>query len=394
MTFYRSAASAAAFALLVTVALPVAAQSDAEGEKEAKSGTSTVVLQFKTREVSDEVMDVFYSAVNDGINNFEGTHVVSGGEVTIDELIVTVGCDSPDPDCLAGLNQYVDANRMVFGSVQRSDDVYLFSLKMFDFAEERFVTQVEETTVEGDVSTVKEAIPAVVDRFLYGDIGTAKVDVQGADGANVLFDGQKMGPAPTTLENLPLGQHAVTVETESEEETKMVLLERGEEVEVQFDFGEAEPAATAEGPTEGETTTSGGGEKSGSPVLGFAVTGAGVAAAIVGVVGQVQASSASSELQGIVCGSGEGRYLCPDESYDDAAALTDRVDRLDSQVRTGNALMVAGYSVGVAAMGVGSFLLINHYASGAEREPAGSTAKRLRIQPRRGGLELGISLDF
>lgn len=348
------------------------------GEK-AKKGTSTVILKFETMNVPQNMMDSFYVDLNEEVNQHSDMHVVSGGEVTIKELVLTVGCDQSDPECLAGLSEYVDAERMVFGSVKRSDDVYLFSVKLFDFAEERFVRQVSEQTVEGDEATVKEAIPAVVENFLYGDVGKLEVDVNGGRDARVYFDGRKMGPAPTTLENLPLGQHAVTVKTpDGVEKTKFVMLRKGRTSKLNFDIGKGvKPPPT-------------GGSSDGPPILGYTIGGVGLAGIAVGIIGSVNYTSAKQTASDIKCGDSicdpPGKSLSPSQR----AKLASETDK---KVKSSAIMSIIGYSVGGVGLGVGGYFLYRHFATSPEG-PGARAARAIRVTPRRGGLQLGVSIDF
>ncbi|MFB6375050.1 MAG: PEGA domain-containing protein, partial [Bradymonadaceae bacterium] len=308
----------------------------------------------------------------------EGLGVVSGGEVTIEELSVTVGCNELNPDCLAGLSEYVDARRMVFGSVERSDDVYLFTVKLFDFTEERFVRQLAERTVEGEPSVVKRAIPAVVESFLYGDVGTLEVAVSNAQSPRVYFDGEKMGPAPTTLQNLPLGQHAVTVKTQDgREKTQFVMLRKDKPQTVDFTF---------EGG--GEQVSSGGGN---TPVLALSSLGVGVVGTTIGVIGGARWLKFDNELDRFRgCSNG----LCPLEGKSPAetsAAFRETKTKYEQSALLAN----IGFGVGALGLGVGGYLLIRHLTSGSSgTESKPKALDSFRVSPRRGGLSVGVSGSF
>ena len=379
----KLAIAVAIVGLILLVASPLFAQEDGKKGKKAKKGTSTVLLKFETMDVSQDIMDAFYVALNDGVNGHEDMHVVSGGEVTINELILTVGCDKPDPKCLSGLSDYVDAERMVFGSIQRSDDVYLFTAKLFDFAEERFMREVSEQTVEGDKATVKQAIPAMVEGFLYGDVGTLKVSAAKAGGARVFFDGEKMGPAPTTLKNLPLGQHAVTLKTsDGKEETKFVMLRKGSTANVDFQIKGA--------------GSSGGMAKSdkGSPVLGYVATALGLAGLGVGIAGSTQYTKnmglaeemQDCSLDNTIC-SPSGVNLTPSETGE-------RAETINQRIKTGATMSYVGYSVAGVGLGVGGYLLYRHFSSTPEGSSQQQLSEVLRVTPRANGASVGLSVDF
>ncbi len=379
MDIQRPIVAALVWTFVCGVASSALAQSDSAASED-KQGTSTVVLQFETSNVSQEIMDAFYLTLNEMIDADPEMHVVSGGEVTIEELSVTVGCDHSEPECLESFQNYVSADRMLFGTVQRSDDVHLFTLKLFDFGEGEFVHTLAERTVEGDRSTVEQAIPAVVESFLHGDVGSLEVTAQNADQARVYFDGEEMGTAPVQLDGLPLGQHAVTVETaDGAEKTELVIL-RNDETETlgfEFDAPQPDPAAETRQP----------------PVLGYSVAGAGLAGLVVGIVGSAQNAKFRNQASELRCAGG-ARTCSPSGEELTSEEVARRAEETDRKVTSSATMSAVGYSVAAAGLGVGGYLLYRHYsgASGPEQQPA--VAETLRIAPSPEGVSVGLSLDF
>jgi len=354
-----------------------------------KQGTSTVILNFKSENVSSqEVMDTFYRSLADEVNQSEDMHVVEGGDVTIQEMIVTAGCQEPNAECLAGLAEYVDGDRMIFGSIKRSGNAYLFTFRMFDFVEQRFVRSVSEQTVEGDEATVQKAIPGIVQGFMHGNVGSLKVSVPGATGdVRVFFDGDKMGLAPTTLENLPLGQHAVTVKTDAgTERTKLVILRKDEQQTVEFNLG-SENIATDSGT---------GGPGGDTPILGYSAAGIGVAGLTVGIIGHVQNSQAVKASNELSCNGGESVCNPPGDEQRSPDELGQLARERDQRVTTTAVVSTVGYSVGALGLGAGTFLLYRHFsgASGGEANQKQAEVESVRLQPTGHGLELGLSLRF
>lgn len=360
-----------------------------EGGGAEKQGTSTVILKFKSRKVSQDVMDTFYRTLAEEVNKSDEMHTVEGGDVTIEEMIVTAGCQEPTEKCLSGLKDFVDGDRMIFGSIKRSGEAYLFTFRMFDFVEERFVRSVSEQTVEGDEATVKKAIPGIVQGFMHGDVGILKVSASGASGdVRVFFDGEKMGLVPTTLENLPLGQHAVTVKTkDGTEKTKLVLLRKDEQQTVEFDIGPKEVAT-------GSDTGGGGGR--GAPILGYSAAGVGVAGLTVGIIGHVQNSQAVQASNELSCNGGDSICNPPGDEERSAEELGQLAEERDKRVTNTAIVSTVGYSVGVLGLGAGSYLLYRHYSGGSGGSSGTQKAEveSVRIQPTQTGLELGVSLSF
>ncbi len=352
-----------------------------------KQGTSTVLMKFEELEAEQEVMDTFYRTLNEQINQSDSMHIVSGGETTIDNLMLMAGsgCNEPKPECLNPLSSYVDGQRIVFGSIQRTDNIYLFSMKMFDFVEERFVREVQEQTVEGDIETVKKAIPGIVESFLYGDVGRVEVEVAGTDDATVQFDGSTMGPAPTTLESLPLGQHAVTIETGGgQTRTRTIILRRGKTQTLTFDFqpegekGGDQPEGTPEPPPRAGF----------SPIPGFVSAGVGLAGVATGLAFHFRLNSLDEEANRATCTVGDGATAVCQPGRLSAGSPAAQQSAMNSAATW----RVVGLSIGGVGIAAGSYLLYRAY-SGQESAPK-QALEGVSISPRRKGVSVGWSTKF
>ena len=377
---FKRASALASFLLLTLVAAPLAAQ---DGEAEAKQGESVVILQFETFNTEQRVMDVFYSHLHEAIEQKDGMHVKPGGDATIGDLILTAGCESATAGCLKGLSDFIDGDKLVFGSVQYSDGVHLFTIKMFDFAEGEFVREMSDQTIEGEPTEIDENIKAVVEGFIYGDVGTVNVDISGTDRAIVLFNGEKRGTAPTQVDGLPLGQHVVTVRAgDGSEQSKTVVLRQGRVAKLTFNFESIGDGQDGPGRASGGSYA----------VPGWAAVGVGVAGLAVGIAGTVQVGDANSRGDNALCGPENAPRLCDGVSSSEAAELQ---DELDQQGATGKTMQAVGFSVAAAGIAVGSYFLFQTYAGGsAETEAAANDNVRFQLAPSHRGVSMGLTVDF
>lgn len=354
----------------------------------AQDGASVVILKFEKMDASDEVVRVLEASLAEGIEAHDDMHVKKGGEVTIKDLALTAGCDTAEAECMESLRDFVDADRVVFGSVQASEDVYLFSMKMFDFAEGRYVAEVTDQTVEGDVSRVKKVIPALVDNFIYGDVGVVVVEVTGADSPDIIFDGEKVGLAPTRLENLPLGEHVVSVKTaDGEEDTRTVVLRADEPVTVTFAF-ESDTSTNTKGL---EPDSSGEGP---SAVPGWVSIGIGVVGLAVGGFSSFQVVKASDDNAAL---ADEG-FVDPDTGGlipgEKLAEGTDRADSIRTRGKTYQTLQYIGYGVGGVGVALGTVLLIRAMG-GSEKDTSGAASNLdFGVAPSRDGVSATLRLRF
>ncbi len=367
-------------ALLALFALPAFAQ---DGKQDAdSSGASVVLLQFETFNVDQKVMDEFYVTLHENVDAHEKMHVAPGGDVGINDLILTLGCEEANAECLRGLDQFVEGDRIVFGSVQHSEGVYLLSLQMFDFATGDFIREVTDETVEGDEEQVRRGIEAVIQGFLYGDIGELEVLVTGAEAPTVSFDGEELGRAPLRAEELPLGEHAVTLKTsDGREQSKKVVLKRGSASKVHFKFDEA-PGGSDSTPVGSKAYI----------VPGWASVGIGTIGLVAGAIGTVQVGSFESEASSMVCGDA----LC-------SAASPTRANKLQDDMDSAYTMSMIGYSVAAVGLAAGGYLLYEGYFGGStESAPADSGEDDIEpspevsfgIAPRSDGASFGVTVGF
>lgn len=354
------------------------AQPEAKPEPEDNGNKRVVVLKFETFNTSNEVMDLFYKSINERVKAKPGVQMMAGGDVTLSELVVTAGCDEGDSACLSSLGDFIKADQMIFGTVQRSENVHLFTLKLFDFRQKVFVRTIEDQTIEGGIDKLGEGIPAIIEALLYGDVGAVDVRVSGAEAPEVFFDGEKIGTAPVQLTNLPLGEHVIKLRTiNGNESSKRVILRQGTPSTLSFSFEELVD------PNQGLA------EGSSSPLIlpGWVSLGVGVAALGFGAYNYValndlEDQAAASYPRGV-------RAVDPDERASVESDLNSRQDEMNSAYTRMN----VGLSVGIAGVVLGTGLLIYGYTAGSE-EAAPSSSLKLNAAPTRGGAAFSLDYKF
>ena len=349
--------------------------------QQAESSKQVIILKFDTFDVETQVMDTFYFQLDQRINAHEDLKVAPGGDVSISEMIVAVGCDSPTPDCLEQLSGMLDADQLLFGSVQRSEDIHLFTIKLYDFESGEFVAQVEDQTVQGDYADLEKAIPTLIDSLLYGDVGQLQIDINGGDDAAVYFDGEKIGRGTTTLDNLPLGEHVIMVRSSSGDEiSKTVLLRREEPSKLLFDFGGG--ALTDVAPTRARNKFA---------VPAWTMIGVGIVG--LGFGGQqafaLRTAKQEDELwrDENTISFGDDQYALKDES------LRGELDRRDARDDSLYTRAMIGTSVGAIAVVTGAVLL----AVGKPSETEGTALRdhlKLDIGLGPGTKNVGVSVSF
>lgn len=349
--------------------------------QQVESSKKVTVLKFDTFDVETQVMDTFYFQLDKRINAHESLTVAQGGDVSISEMIVAVGCDSPTPECLDQLSAMLDADQLLFGSVQRSEDIHLFTIKLYDFKSGEFVAEVEDQTVQGDYAALEKAIPTLIDSLLYGDVGQLQIDINGSEDAAVYFDGEEVGRGTTALDNLPLGEHVIMARSSSGEEiSKTVLLRRDTPSKLLFDFG---------GGSIADAQPSGEGNKFAVPawtMIGVGIVGLGIGGQQAFALRSAKQEDEQWRTENTIS-FGDGQYALKDES------LRGELDRRDARDDALYTRALIGTSVGAVAVVAGAVLL----AAGKPTESSSASLRdnlKLNIGIGPGTKNVGVSVSF
>ncbi len=342
-------------------------------ERPQEQGVGVVVLKFETFDTDPEVMALFYKAIQDTVRAQPELRLIDGGEVTLSELSLTLGCAEPDEACLDQARTFLKADQVIYGSVQRADAIHLFTIKMYDFESRSVIRQVEDQTVQGDMSRLAIAIPALVNGLLLGDVGALGVKVSGVDASQVqiLLDGKALGSANAMrFEGLPLGEHVVTARSASgKEQTQRVILSHDQPANLNFSFVE-------------EVARIDSGTRSGAIVPGWISVG-------VGVIGLGFGAYSHFALSGLEDDARDA-YPQPFTSDDPSAVARDlesRQDAMNSAYTNRN----IGLSVGAAGLVLGAGLLIYGYLLDEAPSPQ---ALQLNLAPTPGGAAAGVAFEF
>lgn len=347
----------------------------AVGSVAAQEDATVEVVDFETADVDEEVTDAFYGHLQEVFAGRDGVTVGDVANVSMDELLLMAGCNAPDTECLTTIGDLVEADRLVFGSIERSDDVLMFSLNFFDFEAGEMIREVSEQTLRGDRDWLADGMPAVAEHLVYGPTATVHIEAPGAPEAQLRVNGETVGTGSATVDDVSPGEVVVLARAGDDEEQKeRFILRHDEERDVQLDF--ADEVDDIDDP----------GVASRSLTPGLALTGAGVAGTVLGMVGQIRLSSANADADNLI---GDRGAVDPDER--------DQLDDLDSRMTTGNTMRWLGFGTGIAGLAGGGFLLYraitDDRGTGGD-DLAGQTDVSLDVGASDEGVNAGFRMRF
>lgn len=327
-------------------------------EKAHAQGTSVVVLGLTSLEGDDTFATNLSGALRRAATLVRGWSV-SDRDVPLSQLELATGCDASELSCVQQIAQTVGAQRLVYGTIQRSAESggrfdFQIQIHLYDVATGAVLSTVEERLPSSrtDIDDLREPARQYISRL--------------SEVAGPVAGGSALPPEGTTLESqqqgIELEQHAAPPPAES-----------------------------------------GGGSDIGRlnwPA--FALLAVAVGGAVGWTLAGLDAQSANSTLQGYAdeaarneTGIGLGR--CEDAQIAAYIAGSHTTSEADIRGACGsNADILQFVFIGVtAAAGIGGVALLA--ANGIESAPAqGTGTASLRLQPsvRRDGGYLGVQLSF
>lgn len=334
-----------------------------------------VILKFMTSDTDEAIEEYLYRTLEETINAHPGLQVTSQADVSVNEMVLVLGCDAASPECIGQLSDFAEGDLIVYGNVERSSGVYLFNLKLFDFQTGDFRNQIDNATLEGSRDKVEKGIDALVSTLVFGNVGELEVSAAGADSSTAYLGKEELGPVPLSIESLPLGEHTVTVEAaDGRRQEQVVTLRPGKTAKVHINFALEEAAE----PIDAEIFR----------IPGWASMGVGAVGLAAAIIATVNLKDYNKQADMMVC----GRALCEPRTAEAA-------DALQADLNNAYTMSVVGYSVAAVGIGLGSYFLYHAYSGGeSDAIPASDSEEEFEMSfglaPHKGGASVGFNLEF
>ncbi|HET6337795.1 MAG TPA: PEGA domain-containing protein [Polyangiales bacterium] len=397
--------------VLVTLCAGLSARAAAED-------ATTVVLGLRSVEGDDEFANGMTDALRVAARKVSGWKVADRA-VSMSQMSLAHGCDDIDAPCLSEIAKGLQADRLLFGSVRRTNVQpkkgydYEVSVSIFN-AGTRSIGSTETQTVSRTESKAKKLstrAEPIIAKLASADTGSGTLSVQAnVANAEIKLDGQVVGQTrdkSLVLEGLKEGEHnlEITAIGHLTHEQK-ILVASGQRTEIKVSL-EPVPEPTSEeapmaalAPTDEES--SGGGNLA---WLGYTLIGVG--AASLGGWGVsmylvndtnndsrfVQYKRAFPRTTDDVCDLADSNSTA--SGAVSASQLSD-VKSLCSRGRTFNLLQWVFLGAGVLTAGVGTFIVVSESGGSEEQTAKLKSSPQLTWSPEvgRGTLALHGQLTF
>ncbi|MEM9188812.1 MAG: PEGA domain-containing protein [Myxococcota bacterium] len=366
------------------------------------AAAEVAVLGLQSVEGDDEFAANMTGALRYAVAEFNGWDV-NEREMSLAQMMLLSGCDSPDDACLAQIASTMQVEQVVYGTVRRSGGGpnfrFQLEVKVFDAAAGEVTQQAEDSLSSRltDIDDLREPAERLA-RSLSGQtdpMGTIRITAN-APGAQIRLNGDPMGAltGDEFVTEAPPGNHRLEIIADGYETFRQtVRVEAGASavVEATLIEGESDGGGEIIAPTVEE---GGGGGFPFIPVGGVFL-GLGAAATVTFIIAWTQMSGYDHNGPGGANDDAEWNrvqsFYSPNEDVctearagriggaGTAMDISSAVDICDEQDRL-ETLFNVGLSVAIATYAIGTGLILAGVLSG-EDDDADPNAATLRLDP-------------
>ncbi len=240
--------------LAVLVAVVVVWSLPGEREGYAQSEAPSPVVVFKLQGASDEGQrgGELTATIREVVEGEAAFELVNDDPVVLSDVVVILGCESPNAPCLAKAAEHFEADYLIFSTVESTGGEARVTVRLFDRAESAYVRRVERKLAETtppdeefrreirrllDPGSVEEGEAARGEPSATNEDGEADqavLEVEASvEGARVEIDGEPAGRAPVERSGISPGSYRVRVRKSGYAPwTTVVQLEAGARVQI------------------------------------------------------------------------------------------------------------------------------------------------------------------
>jgi hypothetical protein len=361
------------------------------GSRAAAEDATTVVLGLRSVEGDDEFANGMTDALRAAARKVSGWKVVDRA-VSMSQMSLAHGCDDIDAPCLSEIAKGLQADRLLFGTVRRTNAQpknkydYEVSVSIFN-AGTRTIGLTETQTVpraEAKLKKLNTRAEPIIAKLASGDTGSGTLSVQvNVANAEIKLDGQVVGQTrdkSLVLDGLKEGEHTLEITSIGHlTHEQKILVASGQRTEIKVSLElvpeptpEAAPVA-ALSPNDEEESGHGNLSWLGYTLIGVgaaSLAGWGVSMYLVNNTNKdktfVTYKTAFPTTTDDVCDLADSNNTAG--GHVSAAQLSD-VKSLCSRGRTFNLLQWVFLGAGVLTASVGTFIVVSE-SGGTEEQTA------------------------
>lgn len=238
-TGFLSAVVALLLSLWTLTVLP----SPAQAEEEV---INVAVLNLEGEDVDAQLLETLTSVLRNEAQQHASYDMINESPVDLSEIVVVLGCETTSASCLAQASEQLEASVLIFGQVERLDNLHKVTVEVFDASSKKVEQRLVHTLDDAHdpVAAFRRQIQTLFDGEALEEGTRLHVD-SSLEGAEIRINDTMVGTAPYERSGLPGGSYTIRVEHEGYKSWKAsVQLAEGDDVRLWAPL-KKQPGATA-----------------------------------------------------------------------------------------------------------------------------------------------------
>lgn len=179
----------------------------------AQSTRAMAVLNIEGDGVSRDTADTLSAVVRSEAQQIVKYQVVNSTPINLSEVVVLLGCNVTDIDCLNQASEQLDASVLVYGSITKEGSDYRLRLAIFD-SESSTITHRMQEVIKGSgdlVFDAREEIEEFFQEIRLEQIAAKLTISSNVRGASIFLNGEPSGTTPLDDFAVPPGTYKIEV---------------------------------------------------------------------------------------------------------------------------------------------------------------------------------------
>lgn len=203
-------------ALLFTAVMSCITASLIPAEVCAQSTRSTAVLNIEAEGLDANTVDTLTSIVRSEAQQIHDYQVVDSTPVNLSEIVVLLNCSASSTQCLMQAASQLDAQVLIYGSLQQEGAQYRLRLEVFDAQEEQVTHRLQKLISAKDdlVVSYRRELEQFFRRVEKEQALATLSITSNVRGAQVSLNGEPLGTTPLERADIEPGAYTISVSKE------------------------------------------------------------------------------------------------------------------------------------------------------------------------------------
>lgn len=182
----------------------------------AQQAKSIAVLNIEGDGVDRDTADTLSAVVRNEAQQIAQYQVVNSTSINLSEVVVLLGCDVSNVECLVQAADQLDANMLVYGLIIQEQDAYRLRLAIFDANLLKITYRMQKVIPSSDdlVFEARQEIETFFQGVKKEQVAARLTLSSNVRGAQVLLDGEPIGNTPLEQQAITPGSYKIEVKKE------------------------------------------------------------------------------------------------------------------------------------------------------------------------------------